>query len=121
MQFGDRDLDPAVGSKVLCYPSYKSLKLVLTQALIFVVQFKWEMEALSIEALLHGPSSHQFFHQLSLGPFLPMSFGIRLHQLHVSMLDYTLVLKTINSPLSSFFWSTSIGFPSKMMPCKATS
>jgi hypothetical protein len=33
-------------------------------------------------------------------------------------LPYTLVFQTISSPLSFFFWYGSIGFPSKMMPCK---
>jgi len=33
-------------------------------------------------------------------------------------LTYTLVLQTMSSPLSSFFFcSKPIGFPSKMMPC----
>ncbi len=33
-------------------------------------------------------------------------------------LAYTLVLQTMSSPISSFFFSKPIGFPSKMMPCK---
>jgi hypothetical protein len=33
-------------------------------------------------------------------------------------LAYTLVLQTMSSPISSFYFSKPIGFPSKMMPCK---